>query len=66
MPIEEVSLGGRCISALGSPGIVTKIIAKKYASQGEDNEIQIDWENGKVSCHWHFHMDSVEYLGVER
>ena len=63
VPIRDIRIGDHCISANGIPGIITKIIAQKYASQSEDNEIQIDWENGNISYQWHFQMNHIEYVG---
>ena len=63
VPIEDIRLGDLCVSALGNMGTITILTAQKYASQSEDNEIQIDWETGKVSRCWHFQMDKIQYIG---
>lgn len=63
VPISEIQIGDRVISALRTPGKVVEIIPKCLATQSEDNQIRIKWFNGRESLVWHFWLDKVTYCG---
>lgn len=63
IPFEEIQIGDKLISANRTKGKIINLIPIDNASQKEDNEIVIDWENGNRSHCWHFWCDKVIYLG---
>lgn len=57
VPFLDIYVGLKIISARGTPGLVSGTTSPGY--KDEDNDIQIIWDNGKISGGWHFQMDKV-------
>lgn len=58
VPYEDIFEGMELISAIQVPG---KVIEKHSPGhRGEDNDIDIQWDNGKTSSGWHFQLDKVK------
>ncbi len=67
VPFENIKVGDRCISAIGTPGVVTFFDPKENGRY--KGYIKIQWENGNISDNVIFLCDvpwlgeTVEYLG---
>lgn len=61
VPFDKLKVGDKLISAVGQPGKITKLTDKEFASQQEDNEIEVEWDSGKTSKFWHFWGGKVTY-----
>lgn len=66
VPIWEIQIGDRVIGHTGTPGRITIITPRCLASQAEDHDIHIEWDNGKASLAWHYWMNHVEYCEQEQ
>lgn len=58
---EDLRVGDILISHLGTAGEIVRLIPKIIATQREDNEIVIKWNNGKISMPWHFECKDITY-----
>jgi hypothetical protein len=56
---EDLKIGDRVISNIGTSGEITQLVAKADTARQEDNEIGILWVNGKTSVAWHHWMNFV-------
>lgn len=61
VPFEELKIGDHVISKLGTPGTITDLIPIHLSYKQEDNGIFIYWDNGNMSCPWHFQSDGIIY-----
>lgn len=61
IPREELKVGLKVVSAIGTLGIITKIHEFDY-TQDEDRVIEIKWDNGNISDAWHFWLDKVTVM----
>jgi hypothetical protein len=57
VPFDKINIGMEVKSLLGNPGKVSE--KRSPGHRGEDNDIVINWDNGKVSDAWHFWMDNI-------
>ena len=71
VPWEQLSLGDKCISAIGSEGFITDLSEIGFSSKRHNPPIdpergyaiKINWNNGNVSWHPQWCMDNIEYIG---
>lgn len=57
---NEIRIGDRVKSKVTNrEGFISRITPIEYARRFEDNEFIIVWENGNISCQWHFMYDFV-------
>lgn len=61
VPWESLMVGDVVISVIGNPGKITELIPIELAKQREDNEIVIEWNNGRFSLVWHFEGSKITY-----
>lgn len=61
VPWESLMVGDVVISVIGNPCKITELIPIELAKQREDNEIVIEWNNGRVSLVWHFERSKITY-----
>lgn len=60
VPIEELQIGDKVISVLGTNGVISDIAEDEY-TLAEGPSIFIDWENGAKSLQYQCMLDKVEY-----
>lgn len=64
MCIGDIHIGQRVKSLhTGTLGTITNVLFFTPA-ESDDNEIVIEWDNGKFSQVWHFWLDGVETYDV--
>jgi len=56
MKFEDLNIGDKVVSSIGTHGEITQLVAKADTARQEDNEIGILWANGKSSIAWHHWM----------
>ena len=61
VPFESLCVWDVVISVIGTPGKITDLIPIETATRKEDNEIIIQWNNGKFSMIWHFEGSKILY-----
>lgn len=63
--IENIKPGMQIISAIGNPGLVTKVVLEDDNLSKEPHErvrydtIHMDWNNGKKSTVFHMNADAI-------
>jgi heat shock protein HspQ len=65
IPFNELVLGNKVRSKVtGVLGEIFDIYEDENYQVGDEKRyiVAVDWENGKVSCHWHFWFDKVEII----
>lgn len=62
IPFENLKIGTPVISAIGNAGKITKLIPREQAYRNEDNDVVIEWDNGKISEIWHVWCTNIEIV----
>jgi hypothetical protein len=57
VPYAEIEIGMETISAINTPGKVSRKDTKKI--RDDDNWLTIQWVSGRMSCDYHFNFDKV-------
>jgi hypothetical protein len=72
IPLANIKVGDRCISAIGTMGAITLVDVRKGHRDGRNGWIKIEWENKNISEGWYDDGDGtwwwehVDYLGRPR